>query len=53
MGVEEALEAAKIIKPDYVIPIHWGSLVGSEREVEEFKELCKEENIEVIVLNKI
>lgn len=52
MNAEEAAEAAKIIKPDLVIPMHYGSIVGSDDDVQEFKELCEEQGIEVKLLEK-
>lgn len=52
MSVEEAVEAVKIIKPSLAIPMHWGSIVGSEEDAREFKELCEEEGIKVEVLGK-
>lgn len=53
MSAEEAVEAAKVIKPDVAIPMHWGSVVGTEEDVQEFKELCEEENINAEVLEKV
>ena len=50
MNVEEALEAAKIIKPNLVIPMHWGSIVGSREDAEEFVRLCKDEGINAEML---
>lgn len=52
MSAEEAAEAAKIIKPSVAIPMHWGSIVGSKDDAEEFKELCEEEGINVEILEK-
>ncbi len=52
MSAEEAVEAAKIIKPTLAIPMHWGSIVGSEDDAKEFVELCKEENIRAEILEK-
>ncbi len=52
MSVEEAVEAAKLIKPDLVIPMHYGSIVGTEEDAQEFKELCEEENIKCEILVK-
>lgn len=52
MNVEEAVEAAKLIKPTIAIPIHWGSVVGSEEDAKEFKELCEENNIKAEILEK-
>ena len=52
MSVEEAAEAARIIKPTLAIPMHWGSIVGSEDDAKEFVELCKDEKIKAMILEK-
>jgi L-ascorbate metabolism protein UlaG (beta-lactamase superfamily) len=52
MSAEEAAEAAKMIKPSLAIPMHWGSIVGSEEDAEEFVNLCKEDGIEAEILEK-
>lgn len=52
MSAEEAIEAVKIIQPDLVIPMHWGSIIGSKEDAEEFQELCKEQNIDCKILEK-
>ena len=52
MNVEEAVEAAKIIKPYLVIPMHYGSIIGLEEDAEEFVELCKKEGINARILKK-
>lgn len=52
MTAEEAAEAVKTIKPDLAIPMHYGSIIGSEKDAEEFKELCEEEGIRVNILEK-
>ena len=52
MTAEEAIEAAKIIKPSLAIPMHYGSVVGSEDDAKEFVELCKEEGVEARMLEK-
>jgi L-ascorbate metabolism protein UlaG (beta-lactamase superfamily) len=52
MNAEEAAEAARIIKPSLAIPMHYGSIVGSEEDAKEFKELCEEEGIDVEILEK-
>lgn len=52
MSAEEAVEAAKIIKPSLAIPMHWGSIVGSRDDAQEFVDLCKEENIKAEILEK-
>jgi len=51
MDVEEAVEAVKIIKPKYVIPMHYGSIVGSEKDAEKFEQLASNYT-KVIVLKK-
>jgi L-ascorbate metabolism protein UlaG (beta-lactamase superfamily) len=52
MSVDEAIEAAKIIKPTLAIPMHWGSIIGSEEDAKEFVQGCKEEGIDALVLEK-
>ena len=52
MNAEEAAEAAKLIKPDLAIPMHYGSIIGSKEDAEEFVEICKENKITAIVLEK-
>ena len=52
MSAEEAAEAAKIIKPTLAIPMHWGTIIGSESDAREFVELCKEEEIRAEILEK-
>jgi L-ascorbate metabolism protein UlaG (beta-lactamase superfamily) len=52
MSAEEAVEAAKIIKPSIAIPMHWGSIVGSEDDAQEFVDLCREEGIKAEILEK-
>ena len=53
MNVEEAAEAAKIIKPSLAIPIHYGSVVGTHDDAKEFLELCKENGIHAAILEKL
>ena len=52
MSVEEAVEAAKLIKPSLAIPMHYGSTVGSEEDANEFVEMCREEGIKAVRLEK-
>ncbi|MBI2044197.1 MBL fold metallo-hydrolase [Candidatus Pacearchaeota archaeon] len=52
MNSEEAFESAKTIKPFLAIPCHWGSVVGTKKDAEEFLELCKEEKINAEILEK-
>ncbi len=52
MSAEEAAEAAMIIKPEFAIPMHWGSIIGTKKDAEEFKELCEADGIKVEILEK-
>ncbi|MCS7126234.1 MAG: MBL fold metallo-hydrolase [Aigarchaeota archaeon] len=49
MTAEEAAQAVNEIKPKVAIPMHYGAIVGSSRDVEEFKKRAK---VEVVVLEK-
>lgn len=40
MNAEEAAEAAKRIDPDVAIPMHWGDIVGTRKDAEEFQRLA-------------
>ena len=52
MNPAEAFEAAKIIKPFMTIPMHYGSIVGTEDDAREFASFCKDENISVQIMEK-
>jgi L-ascorbate metabolism protein UlaG (beta-lactamase superfamily) len=52
MSVEEAVEAAKIIKPTLAVPMHYASIIGNESDAQEFVELCKEEGINAQIIEK-
>ncbi|NMB66959.1 MBL fold metallo-hydrolase [Candidatus Woesearchaeota archaeon] len=52
MNIDEALEAVKKIKPFLVIPMHYGNIVGTKEDAEEFTSLCKENNIDAKILDK-
>jgi L-ascorbate metabolism protein UlaG (beta-lactamase superfamily) len=52
MDSEEAAEAAALIKPTLAVPMHYGSIVGTEDDAKEFVDLCKEKNINAEVLEK-
>lgn len=41
MDAHEAAEAANSFMPRLAIPIHYGDIVGSRADAEEFKRLCK------------
>jgi len=49
MNVEEAIQAAKAIKAKLTIPMHFGSIVGSKADAEDFK---RKAGVNVIVLEK-
>ena len=49
MNAVEAAEACNIIKPKVVIPIHYGSIIGSKKDAETFKSLVNK-NIQVKIL---
>mgnify|MGYP001443949751 FL=1 len=52
MNSEEAVEAAKILKPTLAVPMHFGSIVGVEEDAQEFVDFCKEEGINAKILKK-
>ncbi len=47
MTAEEAARAADAIKPEVAIPMHYGEIVGSERDAERFRELT---SVNVVIL---
>ena len=49
MDAAQAAEAVKDLNPSLAIPIHWGSIVGSETDAGKFKNLCQ---CEVRILEK-
>lgn len=49
MDAEKAAELANIIRPRYAIPMHYGSVVGDEKDAERFKKLF---NGETIIMKK-
>jgi L-ascorbate metabolism protein UlaG (beta-lactamase superfamily) len=52
LNAEEAAEAAEMIKPTIAIPMHYGSIVGTEYDAKEFVELCDENGIRAEILEK-
>lgn len=52
MNAEEAAEAAKLIKPSLAIPIHYGTIIGDNKDAEEFVKLCSENGIDSKILEK-
>ena len=51
MTAEEAVQAALDIKPKIAIPMHYGSIVGSENDAERFAKALQGK-VEVIILKK-
>ena len=50
MNAEEAAELVNIIKPKMAIPMHYGSIVGTEQDATDFeKELNKEIKCEILI----
>jgi L-ascorbate metabolism protein UlaG (beta-lactamase superfamily) len=49
MTVQEAAQAAESINPKLIIPMHYGAIVGSERDADSFQKLVK---CEVKILQK-
>ena len=49
MNAEEAAAAANKIKPKIAVPMHYGSIIGSEEDAEEFSKQCE---CEVRILGK-
>lgn len=41
MNAREAAEAVNMIKPNTAIPMHWGSVVGSRTDAEDFQKSCE------------
>ena len=52
MSAEEAAEAAALIKPSLAIPMHYGSIVGTQEDAQEFVDLCKEHEVNAQILEK-
>ncbi len=52
MNAEEAAEAALLIKPTLAIPMHYGSIVGSRSDAENFVKFCEEKGIRAEILEK-
>ncbi len=50
MTAKEAAESAKIINPKVAIPMHYGDIVGSLKDAEEFCNLLKDTNISTLIL---
>lgn len=54
MNAEEAAETAEMLKPDLVIPMHYGAgVAGTIDDAERFVNLCKEKELDARILAKI
>jgi len=52
MTADEAVQAARAIKPAVAIPMHYGAIVGSEKDAKAFKKALEGE-IEVVILKSV
>lgn len=52
MNAEEAAKAAALIKPSIAVPMHFGSVVGTMQDAENFCRLCKEKGVQAQILEK-
>ncbi|HMB66234.1 MAG TPA: MBL fold metallo-hydrolase, partial [Patescibacteria group bacterium] len=51
MNAQEAAEAAQTIKPKIAIPTHYGDIVGSKKDAQEFKRRLEDTDIKVEVID--
>jgi L-ascorbate metabolism protein UlaG (beta-lactamase superfamily) len=49
MTADEAAEAARRLRPAVAVPMHWGSIVGSEQDARRFRDLLAGQ-VEVVIL---
>lgn len=52
MNAEEAADAALLIKPSIAIPMGYGTVEGTAEDATEFEDLCKDNGINAIILDK-
>jgi L-ascorbate metabolism protein UlaG (beta-lactamase superfamily) len=50
MTAEEAFEAARVIRADVFVPMHYGDIVGTNADVEKFRSLCEGQGLQVVVV---
>ncbi|MBC7357406.1 MAG: MBL fold metallo-hydrolase [Desulfacinum sp.] len=51
MDADEAVQAARAIRPKVAIPMHYGAIVGSREDAERFRKALEGE-VEVVILEK-
>jgi L-ascorbate metabolism protein UlaG (beta-lactamase superfamily) len=51
MTADEAFEAAKAMKAEYYVPMHYGDIVGDQGDVEKFRYQCESQGLRVVVLS--
>ena len=52
MNYEEAAKAAVTLNPTIAVPIHFGGIVGTMKDAENFVKLCEAEGIDARILEK-
>jgi L-ascorbate metabolism protein UlaG (beta-lactamase superfamily) len=52
MDSKDAAKAAFLLKPGLAVPMHFGDIVGSREDAENFVSLCKEEGINCKIMDK-
>ncbi len=52
MNVQEAAEAARVIKPAIAVPMHYGTVAGSMNDGLTFRKICSHCDVEVLPLEK-
>lgn len=48
MTAEEAAQAAETLRPKIAVPMHYGAIVGSDADAQEFKSLVKSCQVEIV-----
>jgi L-ascorbate metabolism protein UlaG (beta-lactamase superfamily) len=51
MNATEAAQALEVMQPQFAIPIHWGEVVGSEKDARRFQSLAPE-GVQVEILER-